>query len=411
MKKLCIVACYLLISIFVFSGCDFSGFAGEESKQEKSKDNNKDKKKSKKNKKKDKKTDKKSDKDKEVEQKGVNNNIDDGAYSDLTHTFALYNRDGYKICNLSLPPNCELEYESEEKTFFSVSLSLENFYMIYISAYDSAGIGDYILTGTEPNEYVYPDFKCDYEQIENDDIQYYKVHYSTTKDNETTDYYTVVVPYIDLEGNNKFFDIEIDKDFYNDWDDGTGKAIAYLLRKTDDGDGDSLIEDHEVNSLQPDLGTISIIDEDKGEFTLFSSEGYKILSFKQPDDYKMNSYSDRGRHFTLGKKDDEIRQRIEIRGFLDTPLYEYVVEEEMPDSTYYADFTCQCTEEVLGNYPCSIYDFTYSFAGYDYERFVILFEFDLLSGEHEYVSIEISEKLFEKWDESTKDIIIEMLSN
>lgn len=373
MKKYFIILLCLIISMFVFAGCDFAGLAEGEAAQEESIDD-----------------------DKKIK------------------TFDLYNNKGEKICEFCLPSRCNIETEGAKKTSYEIKyntirLSKIDYFMLNISSTASNEVGNYIVDGKVPNKTRYPNFECEYETIDNNGIQYYKTHYSVEDFDGKTDSYCVLVPYTDMNGNLCFIVIELDEAFYDGWDKGNGNIIAYLLQNTQDGEDDSLIEEHEiVKANSTDIDTMTPYDEIEGEFTLFDDKGYKISTFKFPKGYKLSSYSDDGRWVTIEEKIKYQTASIKIHDYVRTPIYE-LLEGEIPDSKYYKEFECEYTEEVLGNYECMIFKYKYKDSGEYYEKMDIAIAYAKRGGEIDYIDIEIPTKIMEQWDSGGKDIIIEML--
>lgn len=185
---------------------------------------------------------------------GVNRNPEEGAYNEKTHRFALYDADGYRICEFEVPKEFSLAYESEDKTSVAFSYlkdihSKETYTTLNFSTNEPDFYKPFFLTGKEPAEQLYPNYKMESEEYEVNGLTIYKVHTSydnSTMAGEKRDFYGVVVPYLDIKGEKDVFVIGFSEYFYNSWDHETGELIYALFQYSIDNKADSLVEKHDI---------------------------------------------------------------------------------------------------------------------------------------------------------------------
>ena len=409
MKKYYIILLCLFVSMFVFTGCDNTSRedSNESWEEESSEDEgtiigiNKHK---------DRLNDDIGQEEEEQEpisiREKINTNVSEGAYNELTHKFSLYDFDGFKICQFSLPPSCEIVFEADNKESFTISVKTRDYYTLWISDYVVDGEDKYILYGTVPNESYYQDYKCEYELIKKDELTLYKVHSSYTRNDEQRDNYMILVPYYNLDGEVQFIEIRCLENFYNDLDDGLYNVIYSLFCNSFNGNGDSLLEHHDTYS--PDIDDMEIYSEETGEFTLFTTSGYKIMTLHVPDGYILNSTSDQGFIYRIVDEENKWSGDICISSLLSSPLSELIhcggVNED-----YYPDFTYKFSGEIIAGYSCQIVMYEYDRNDSKRKGISILIPYSLDHGEEGYVEIQIPEKLIDRWDEDIKDVVVEML--
>lgn len=229
-KKLYFLLISLYFSVILFSGCDFNNslFGCESQQEDKVEENIED-----------------NIEDNIIEEEipiVINTNPADGAYNENTHTFSLYNMDNDKICELRMPKDCEMYYDKGDGMCYTIFTYVNGVSYMDIRGFITGGFKTINLDGV-PYEKLYDSYTCDYEWIEDGDVKFYKIHEQSAQGGEkVTQLYYILVPYIDRDGEEQFFSIELDDGFYWSWDSGAEKVIIYMLRHAYDANHDSLIE-------------------------------------------------------------------------------------------------------------------------------------------------------------------------
>lgn len=337
----------------------------------------------------------------------INTNVSEGAYNELTHKFSLYDFDGFKICQLSLPPSCEIVFEADEKTSFTIMVKTRDYYTLWISQYVVEGEDKYILYGTVPDENYYQDYECEYELIEKDELTLYKVHSSYTFNDKQYDNYKIMVPYYNLDGNEKFIEIKLEDKFYNDWDDGLDKVIYSLFINSFNGNGDSLLEHQDIYPLVTD--DMELYNEETGEFTLYSDAGYPLETFSVPKGFSMHNYYDDGSYYVLISDDlyDYERLTIRIYNKTDIKLVDYLIDGKTEVTEGDKLVRLSAKQDKIGDYNCFIVD--YAYGRIVTNKHQVLVEYSTYLGDEDFIAIDMPEEMINDWDNGTREIVKDML--
>ena len=341
----------------------------------------------------------------------INKSPDEGKYDEASHSFSLYDDLGYKICELKVPKECDVVYEYEDMTSVSVAYYTDYFSMLHFSARTDSTLERYVLFGIEPDDAFYKYYKCECDRDEVNGIEIYKIYLSYMLMDSSREAYYILVPYYDSLGTKSTFQIEINEEFYNNWDNGAKSTISYLFRKAKSGKVDSFIErDFSINGSTLDNGG-ELYNEQTGEFTLYSNVGYQLETFSIPDGYYMDKYEADGSYYLIINNDKTIDfydRRIGIYNKTDINLIDYLLEGKTVVDENEKLNKLHARIEKLGDYTCFIVD--YSYGSNVIKRHQVLIEYSTYSGEHDFIAIDLSEGMMNNWDNGTKDIILDILN-
>lgn len=133
--------------------------------------------------------------------------------NEQTGEFTMCTFSGREVYTYSIPAGYELNYATDDGTYYA--LTDGGFYYTYIDIYADLSVSDYVTKGEMPSEEWYPDFECQYKECEYDGVTFYIVYYSYYLGPEWGDYSElgIYVPYVDDYGFDQFMEIQLSGDF------------------------------------------------------------------------------------------------------------------------------------------------------------------------------------------------------
>lgn len=332
----------------------------------------------------------------------------DGAYNEYTRRFYLCDGDENVEYTLALPVDCKMLTYSDEGSFFNIDAYHDGvYYRIEVSDFLCSDIWEYMHTGRNRYEEYREDVQCDYEIVDLNGIQVYKVFYSYVyiKDQAYYDQYVIFVPYKNQYGVMNHLEIEVNDYFIENWDTYS-KYLLYTMLSVDEVDEEA--KDPEMSDWLTyirQLCTVGPYSEFSGVYHLCNNNGEDIFDFNIQSPYRV--------------KDISTDTIAEIWYGNDSAKMIYVNSWQSTDATNELSVAfkgvnndCnkeyECSQEAVGDY--QIY-FLHSCETDNQwsDMYYVVFQAEPNQVGSYYIQMSISPELGREWDNGFKEELYKML--